>query len=109
MVMVSEGPARQAVSLGQSSETGLGLMWVYQWLEHSIRVALWALISRVPTMAIMCDRGRIRSSKARQWAEALKGPMWPAAFQGQSSSWGLGRMWLRRLRQLVMVLMEDRW
>ena len=104
---VLEGPARQAVSWGQSSEADLGPTWVYQWLEHGICAALWAPISWVPTAASMWDRWKVGGSKARRWAEALKGPTQQAVFRGQSSRWNHRRMWLGRLRWPVMAIVED--
>ena len=58
-------------------------------------------------MASVRDRWKVDGSKARQWAEALKGPARQAAFRGQSSRWSLRRMWLGRMRRSVMAIMED--
>ena len=58
-------------------------------------------------MTSVRDRWKVGGSKARQWAEALKGPARQATFWGQSSKWSLGRMWLGRMRQSVMAMAED--
>ena len=70
---------------GQRSEADLGPMWVCQRLKPGICAALWAPVSWIPTLANLWDRRKVDGSKARWWAEALKGLAQLAAFRGQSS------------------------